>query len=108
MSGRSAARRGERKASFLRALPHVIHPTEVQLVRVEEDGALGLYVYDLLSGAVVKTASVGSTAQSIAVTPDGGFLFVLEDTLLAVSNRRADALNRTMRGRPSRSVGPGA
>lgn len=34
------------KASFLRALPHVIHPTEVQLVRVEEDGSLGLHVYD--------------------------------------------------------------
>lgn len=34
------------KATFLRALPHVIHPTEVQLVRVEEDGALGLHVYD--------------------------------------------------------------
>jgi hypothetical protein len=34
------------KASFLRSLPHLIHPTEVQLVRVEEDGSLGLHVYD--------------------------------------------------------------
>ncbi|MCO5166874.1 MAG: hypothetical protein M9894_10970 [Planctomycetes bacterium] len=34
------------RAHLLSTLPHVIHPTEVQLVRVEADGAVGLHVYD--------------------------------------------------------------
>lgn len=34
------------RAHLLTALPHVIHPTEVQLTRVEADGALGLHLYD--------------------------------------------------------------
>ncbi len=34
------------RAHFLRALPHVIHPTEVQLTRVDADGGLGLHLYD--------------------------------------------------------------
>lgn len=34
------------QSHFLSALPHVIHPTEVQLTRIERDGALGLHLYD--------------------------------------------------------------
>ncbi|MCW8141491.1 MAG: hypothetical protein KIT58_21520 [Planctomycetota bacterium] len=34
------------RAHLLTALPHLIHPTEVQLVQVDADGALGLHVYD--------------------------------------------------------------
>ncbi len=34
------------RAHLLRALPHVIHPTEIQLTRVDADGELGLHVYD--------------------------------------------------------------
>lgn len=33
-------------AHFVRALPHVVHPTEVQLTRLERDGAIGLHLYD--------------------------------------------------------------
>lgn len=35
-----------------------------------------------------------------------GVLFVLEESVLAVANQRADALNRTMRGRPPRTFNP--
>lgn len=34
------------RAHLLARLPHVIHPTEIQLTRVEADGALGLHLYD--------------------------------------------------------------
>lgn len=34
------------QSHFLLALPHVIHPTEVQLTRLEADGAIGLHLYD--------------------------------------------------------------
>ena len=36
------------RALALAALPHVIHPTEVQLVRLEADGAIGIHAYDRL------------------------------------------------------------
>lgn len=34
------------RAHLLRALPHLIHPTEIQLTRVGPDGELGLHLYD--------------------------------------------------------------
>jgi LPS export ABC transporter permease LptG len=36
----------------------------------------------------------------------GGVLFALEESILATANQRADALNRTMRGRPPRTFNP--
>jgi hypothetical protein len=36
------------RGSLLDQLPHVVHPTEVQLVSLEVDGALGFHLYDHL------------------------------------------------------------
>jgi hypothetical protein len=42
----------------VRSLPHVIHPSELQVTQIRVDGSLGLFVYDR-----VERVAVGSTAQ---------------------------------------------
>jgi len=52
-TGSGQASEHEIRASRVTALPHVIHPTEVQVVGLEADGALQLHLYDHVERAPV-------------------------------------------------------
>lgn len=52
----------EIRAGRLIAVPHVVHPTEVQVVALDPDGGLQVHVYDHVEAAPVGRATVLSVA----------------------------------------------